>query len=157
MYSGTIGAALEGALQGVKSIALSQYYGPRNLNLKNPFEASEMHGVQIINDILNSKSPVSEGYKIFYNVNFPPTTAEDVCGVRYVKQGLRPNSFFSTKTHKSPSGRDFLFVEGGNQHADLSENTDAKVNMDGYISVTPMKADFTDYDTLNHLNKTHDR
>ena len=97
------------------------------------------------------------GYKLFYNVNFPPTNAQDVCGVRYVKQGLRPNSFFSTKTHKSPSGRDFLFVEGGNQHADLPKDTDAKVNMDGYISITPMKADLTDYDTLNYLNKTHDR
>ena len=157
LYSGTIGAALEGALQGIKSIALSQYYGPQNLNLENPFEASEMHGVQVISDILDSKSPASGGYKLFYNVNFPPTNAQDVCGVRYVKQGLRPNSFFSTKTHKSPSGRDFLFVEGGNQHADLPKDTDAKVNMDGYISITPMKADLTDYDTLNYLNKTHDR
>jgi 5'-nucleotidase len=42
LYSGTIGAALEGALQGIKSIALSQYYGPQNLNLKNPFETSEI-------------------------------------------------------------------------------------------------------------------
>ena len=153
LYSGTIGAALEGALQGIKSIALSQYYGPQNLNLKNPFEASELHGVKVIRDILESKPPVSEGYKIFYNVNFPPTTARDVCGVRYVKQGLRPDSFFSTKTHKSTSGKDFLFVEGGNQHADLPEDTDAKVNMNGYISITPMKADLTDYDSLNYLNK----
>ena len=78
--------------------------------------------------------------------------AKDVCGLRYVKQGLRPNSFFSTKTYKSPSGRDFLFVEGGNQH-DLPKDTDARVNMDGYISITPMKADLTDYDSLNYLNK----
>ena len=154
LYSGTIGAALEGALQGIKSIALSQYYGPQNLDLKNPFEASEIHGVKVINDILDSKLPVSDEYKIFYNVNFPPTTAQNVCGVRYVKQGLRPNSFFSTKTHRSPSGRDFLFVEGGNQHADLPANTDAKVNMEGYISITPMKADLTDYDTLDLLDKT---
>ena len=153
LYSGTIGAALEGALQGINSIALSQYYGPHNLSLKNPFEASEIHGVQVINDILDKKLPASQGYKIFYNVNFPPHAAQDVCGIKYVKQGLRPNSFFSTKTHKSASGRDFLFVEGGNQHAVLSEDTDAKVNMDGYISITPMKADLTDYGTLNYLNK----
>ena len=153
LYSGTIGAALEGTLQGIKSIALSQYYGPQNLNLKNPFEASEIHGVQVIKDILDIKSLVSEDYKTFYNVNFPPTSAQGVRGVRHVKQGLRPNSFFSTKTHRSPSGRDFLFVEGGDQHADLPDDTDAKVNMEGYISITPMKADLTDYDTLNHLNK----
>ena len=44
-------------------------------------------------------------------------------------------------------------MEGGNQHADLPEDTDAKVNMDGYISITPMKGELTDYDTLNYLNK----
>ena len=153
LYSGTIGAALEGALQGINSIALSQYYGQQNLNLKNPFEASEIHGLQVIKNIHENKFPVTDGYKIFYNVNFPPTSAQDVCGVRYVKQGLRPNSFFSTKAHKSPSGRDFLFVRGGNQHADLPGDTDAKVNMDGFISITPMKADLTDYDTLKLINK----
>jgi len=35
----------------------------------------------------------------------------------------------------------------------LPANTDAKVNMDGYISITPMKADLTDYDTLDLLDK----
>ena len=40
LYSGTIGAAIEGALQGIKSIALSQYYGEKNLKLNNPFEAT---------------------------------------------------------------------------------------------------------------------
>ena len=69
LYSGTIGAAMEGALQGIKSIALSQYYGPQNLNLKNPFEASEVHGVKVINDILAHKLPKTEGYKIFDSAN----------------------------------------------------------------------------------------
>ena len=78
LYSGTIGAALEGALQGIKSIALSQYYGPQNLNLKNPLKQVKYTAVKVIRDILDSKPPVSEGYKIFYNVNFPPTTAQDV-------------------------------------------------------------------------------
>ena len=153
LYSGTIGAAIEGALQGIKSIALSQYYGEKNLKLNNPFEASEVHGTEVIDDILGKELPQKNGYQIFYNVNFPPTAAADVRGVKYVKQGLRPNSFFSTKTHKSSSGRDFLFVEGGNQHTIMNDNSDAKMNMDGYISVTPMKADLTDYETLNSFNE----
>ena len=44
LYSGTIGAAIEGALQGVTSIALSQYYGVHNAEIDDPFEASAVHG-----------------------------------------------------------------------------------------------------------------
>ena len=40
LYSGTLGAAIEGALQGVPSFALSQYLGPNNVNINDPFEAS---------------------------------------------------------------------------------------------------------------------
>ncbi len=35
----------------------------------------------------------------------------------------------------------------------MNDNSDAKMNMDGYISVTPMKADLTDYETLNSFNE----
>jgi len=41
LYSGTVGAAMEAALQGVKAIALSQYFGPNNNSLDNMFEASD--------------------------------------------------------------------------------------------------------------------
>ena len=40
LYSGTIGASIEAALQGLPAIALSQFYGPENNALDNPFEAA---------------------------------------------------------------------------------------------------------------------
>ena len=67
------------------------------MKLINPFEASEVHGTEVINDILGKELPQNNGYQIFYNVNFPPTAAADVRGVKYVKQGLRPNSFSQQK------------------------------------------------------------
>jgi 5'-nucleotidase len=44
LYSGTIGAAMEAALQGVKSIALSQFFGPQNAKIDDPYEAAVIHG-----------------------------------------------------------------------------------------------------------------
>ena len=52
LYSGTLGAAIEGALQGIPSIGLSQFYGPGNISLENQFEASAKHGVETVNKIL---------------------------------------------------------------------------------------------------------
>ena len=54
VYSGTIGAAMEAALAGVPSIALSQFYGPQNTDLDNSFEASAGHGVAAIQACLDA-------------------------------------------------------------------------------------------------------
>ena len=49
LYSGTLGGAMEAALQGYLGIALSQYYGPDNVNLENSFDAAEQYGQRLSN------------------------------------------------------------------------------------------------------------
>ena len=151
LYSGTLGAAIEGALQGVLSIALSQYYGPRNRDLENSFEASQAHGGDVIERILAATPPDQPGYQLFYNVNVPPVPAAEVQGIKLVPQGLRPGTGFHTEATSSPSGRQFLWIRGGDQQIQTAPETDAAVNLDGYISVTPMRADLTAHDTLAQL------
>lgn len=53
LYSGTIGAAIEGALQGITSIALSQYLGPESEKMSSPFNPSINHSLSVINKILD--------------------------------------------------------------------------------------------------------
>ena len=48
--------------------------------------------------------------------------------------------------------REFLFVKGSDQQISAQPGSDADANLNGYISVTPMKADLTDYDSLEGLN-----
>lgn len=151
LYSGTLGGALEGALQGVLSIALSQYYGPGNRDLANTFEAAATHGRDVIERILAATPKVQPGYQLFYNVNFPPVAAQDVQGIRLAPQGLRPGTGFHTEPTQSPSGRQFLFIRGGDQQVGTAPGTDAAVNLDGYISVTPMRADLTAHDMMDQL------
>ena len=151
VYSGTIGAAMEAALQGVPSIALSQYYGPKNADLADSFEASAVHGADVVRKILATDVPDTKDYKIFYNVNFPPIAAADVKGIKVAPQGRRQGVNFTVAAQTSPSYRRFLWVRGGSQDVDAGEGSDSNANLDGYISVTPMRADLTAYDALEAL------
>lgn len=152
LYSGTLGAAIEGALQGVLSIAISQFYGPANRDLENTFDASEVHGLAVIKRIIAATPPPGSGYQLFYNVNVPPVAAKDVKGTLVVPQGLRSGTGFHTEASTSPTGRQFLWIRGGNQQMPTAPGTDAAVNLEGYISVTPMRADLTAHDMLDQLN-----
>jgi 5'-nucleotidase len=156
LYSGTIGGAMEAALQGIPAIGLSQYYGPDNAKLTNPFEAAVEHGAATIRAILSATPNDRDDYRLFYNVNFPPVPADKVKGVRTTSQGFRKGTSFSTEPHLSPSGRRFLWIKGGNQHVPTAEGTDAAANLDGYISVTPMRADLTAHDALDDLKSAID-
>lgn len=151
LYSGTIGAALEAALQGYPAIALSQYYGPANRDLSDPFEASAQHGADVITRILDNTPTESSAYRLFYNVNFPPVAAQDVAGIRLAPQGRRPGVNFATQATTAPNGRKFLWIKGGNQQIKTAAGTDAALNLERYISVTPMRADLTAHDTLDQL------
>jgi 5'-nucleotidase len=152
LYSGTIGGAMEAALQGLPAIALSQYLGPKNFTADNPFEAAARHGVEVIRRILaTDPGNGDEDYRLFYNVNFPPVPAAEVKGYRAVTQGFRRGTHFSVEPHNSPAGKRFLWIKGGGQHISTLPGSDAAANLDGYVSVTPMRADLTAHDALEAL------
>ena len=151
VYSGTIGAAMEGALQGVKSIALSQYYGVENAKLENPFEAAAAHGVKLVRDLLEKAAWGGDGYQLFYNVNFPPVPAAGVKGTKIVKQGLRETGGFKIEPHTPPNGRKYLWIKGNPQNVSSGPDTDGTANVEGYISITPMRCDLTAHDVLDDL------
>ncbi|MDO9524268.1 MAG: 5'/3'-nucleotidase SurE [Gemmobacter sp.] len=152
MYSGTVGGAMEAALQGLPAIALSQYLGPLTANLDDPFEAARTHGAAVVRALLDRG--IWDGgsdYRLFYNINFPPTAAADVKGVKVASQGYRRDTAFGVEPHQSPSGRKFLWIKGGPQNIRTAAGTDVAANLDGYISVTPMRADLTAHDVLADL------
>lgn len=151
LYSGTVGGALEAALQGVPAIALSQFMGPKTDELSNPFEAARDHGVAAVRALLDNGLWDADDYRLFYNLNFPPIAAKDVKGMKVAPQGYRTDTFFGVEPHISPSGRKFLWITGGPQHKPTAPGTDVAVNLDGYISVTPMRADLTAHDALAEL------
>lgn len=150
LYSGTLGAAMEAALQGVRGIALSAYLGPANMETGTPWEASETFAAQALDKTLAASDGADGG--LFWNINFPPVPAADVKGLRFAAQGKRDGVRFGAHAQTSPNGRRFLWLRGGDQRSASAPGTDAAVNLDGYVSMTPMRVDLTDHDLIGQLS-----
>ncbi|MCA0204149.1 MAG: 5'/3'-nucleotidase SurE [Proteobacteria bacterium] len=154
LYSGTIGGAMEAALQGMKAIALSQYIGPRSADMEGGlFEPAVLHGTKVVRDLLERGLWDEQDYRLFYNVNFPAVPADEVKGVKVAAQGFRRHTSFGVEPHISPSGRKFLWIKGGPQGVPTLPGTDAAANLDGWISVTPMRCDLTAHESLATLRE----
>ena len=81
-YSGTVSAAIEGALAGIRSIALSQVYEKEGMGDTVPFAAADAWGAKVIEPLLG----VPFAPRTLVNVNFPPLAADEVKGIRVVRQ-----------------------------------------------------------------------
>ena len=145
LYSGTVGGAMEGALHGRRAIALSQAYGPATSG-GDIFASARAHGVEVIRRLL-AQAPWPEGpYGVFYNVNFPAVPGDRVKGLRSTIQGSRPGPTFGAEPHRAPNGRQFLWLTHGTGNAETAPGTDSRECYDGFITVTPLRADLTAHD-----------
>lgn len=149
LYSGTIGAAMEAALQDLPAVALSQYYGPANVTAEDPFEAARQFGAATVRAAMQAGFDDGADYKRFYNVNFPPVLAAGVKGIKAAPQGRRPGVYFGASPFTSPSGREYLWIKGGDQRQPTAPDADAALNLEGWVTITPMRADLTDRDALS--------
>ena len=57
----------------------------------------------------------------------------------------------------APNGRRYLWVTGGRQDIPTGPNTDVTANLDGFVSITPMRADLTAHDLLSKLSGRLDK
>jgi 5'-nucleotidase len=148
LYSGTVGGAMEAALQGLPAVALSQFLGPRTAGLADPFETARAHATALVRRLLD-RAPWDGGdYRLFYNVNFPPCPADGVRGTAAAAQGFRRGTAFTVEAQTSPTGRRFLWARGGRQDLPTLPGTDVAANLQDLIAVTPMRADLTAHDRL---------
>lgn len=146
-YSGTVSAALEGALAGVRSIALSQVYSREDIGEAVSFEAAEHWGAKVIGPLLNE--PFAS--RTLVNVNFPPVSAGDVRGIRVARQGFHDYARGSLVESVDPRGFPyFWFGLHGIEHTP-GHDTDLEAIRDGFISVTPLHLDLTHEASLAQL------
>ncbi|HNN55743.1 MAG: 5'/3'-nucleotidase SurE [Novosphingobium sp.] len=138
-YSGTVSAAIEGALAGIRSIALSQVYEKEGMGDMVPFAAAEAWGAKVVAPLLDA--PFAE--RTLINVNFPPLAAEAVQGIRVVRQGFHDYARGSVVEGTDPRGyRYFWFGLHGIEHTP-GHASDLEAIQDGYVSVTPLQLDLT--------------
>ncbi|MEY4953658.1 MAG: 5/3-nucleotidase SurE [Pseudomonadota bacterium] len=138
-YSGTVSAAIEGALAGIPSIALSQVYAKEGMGDSVPFGAAEAWGAKVVGPLLDA--PFAP--RTVINVNFPAIEAEAVQGIRVVRQGFHDYARGSVVEGTDPRGYQyFWFGLHGIEHTP-GHATDLEAIQDGYISVTPLQLDLT--------------
>jgi 5'-nucleotidase len=146
-YSGTVSAAFEGALAGVRSIALSQVYSKEGIGNAVSFDAAEQWGERVLRPLIDS--PFAS--RSLININFPPMPAAEVKGIRVVRQGFHDYARGSVVEGTDPRGFPyFWFGLHGIEHTP-GNDTDLEAIADGYVAVTPLQLDFTHEASLGPL------
>jgi len=138
-YSGTVSAAMEGALAGVPSIALSQAYARQGLGAGVPFAAAEAWAEQVLRPLIEQRMAP----RTLINVNFPAIDAGDIKGVRICRQGLRDYGRLRIIERTDPRGFPYFWFGLAPTVETPGHSTDLESIADGYISVTPLHLDLT--------------
>ncbi len=138
-YSGTVSAAFEGALAGIRSIALSQVYRGEGMGNAVTFDAAESWGELAIRPLL--ALPFSP--RTLININFPPLGAGEVKGIRVVRQGFHDYARGSVVESTDPRGFQYYWFGLHGIEQTPGHASDLEAISDGFVSVTPLQLDFT--------------
>lgn len=131
--------AIEGTLQGIRSIALSQAY-QHAVGRDVPWDVAETHAPALIRTLMGVDLP--DGTLI--NLNFPNCAVDAVAGVEVTSQGKLE---FGLSIDERTDGRGFpyFWLRFGERAGDFRSGTDIRALRDNRISVTPLKLDMTDH------------
>ena len=146
-YSGTVAAAMEGTLLGIRSIALSLMLGFEEGERRALWDTALSHAPQIINRLLEAKWAPGT----LVNVNFPDIAPEKVAGVAVTRQGIRDQALLNIDSRADPWGTPYFWFGFERRKSTLVEGTDLAAIAVKKISVTPLSVDLTDHNALTAL------
>ena len=141
LYSGTVAGAMEATLLGIPAVALSYTGSHEELEGWSPVVAS------LLASIL-AKGSFPEDTLL--SVNLPAVRPGDVKGVKVTSLGRRRFTESLTRA-KDPSGREYFWIGGGTTSWKGSADSDFRAVQDGYISVTPLHLDLTNYRLMEEI------
>ena len=139
-YSGTIAGAMEGAILGIPSIALSQAYGGAQGRASIEWDATEAHAAPLIRKIL--AAGIAPGGLV--NVNFPACRPDEVVGVAFTRQGQRNAELMRVEERRDGRGFPYYWLMFMRGEIRFEDGTDLAALARGKISVTPLRLDLTD-------------
>jgi 5'-nucleotidase len=148
-YSGTVSAAMEGALAGVRSIALSQSYSREGMGDTVPFAAAEGWAERVLAPLMEFATEPT----MLINVNFPALPPDDVKGIRVCRQGLRDYGRLRIIERTDPRGYKYYWFGLGEIVQTPGHSTDLEAIADGYVSVSPLHLDLTHEPSLEPLHE----
>jgi len=142
LYSGTVAAAMEGLSVGIPSVAMS-YAGGNIETLASQHEW--LH--RLVADIVAVESFPED---TLLNVNLPPVPGPAIRGIKVTTLGRRVFSE-SLKRMNDPWGQETYWIGGGKSSWSGREDSDFRAVADGFISVTPLHVDLTNYKLLESV------
>ncbi len=138
-YSGTVAAAMEGAVLGIPSIALSQAIGGRD-ETEEVWSCAEKHGPPLVKRLVEIGWPKD----VLLNVNFPALPPSKVTRVSVAAQGQRDQSMLRVEERQDARGRTYFWIGFKRIFSDPEPGTDLRAMVDGQISVTPLHMNLTE-------------
>jgi 5'-nucleotidase len=150
-YSGTVSAAMEGALAGIPAIALSQSYAREGMGDTVPFAAAEAWAERVLAPLL--AAPFAP--RTLVNVNFPALAPDAVKGIRVVRQGIRDYGRLRIDKRTDTRGFDYYWFGLRPVVHTPGHETDLEAISDGYLTVTPLHLDLTHEPSLEVLRRLY--
>src|SRR5512144_725048 len=134
-YSGTVAAAMEGTLLGIRSMALSQVYED---GADAPWATAEVWTEEVLRRLPGFEWPGG----VMLNVNFPAVAVAAVTGIEVTKQG-RHKIGGTMVEGTDPRGQRYFWIAGDRQQDKELQDTDLAAVNAGAVSVTPLCLDLT--------------
>ncbi|HSH14013.1 MAG TPA: 5'/3'-nucleotidase SurE [Desulfurivibrionaceae bacterium] len=141
-YSGTVSAAIEGTMVGIPALAVSLVLGEGG----GGFGPAAAFAARLAAMVLRQGLPPDT----LLNVNVPARPASEIRGVRFTRQGRRKYDGAIQET-SDPWSRKHYWIGGGTPVLDEGADTDVQAVVAGWVSVTPLHLDRTNYDALAYL------
>jgi 5'-nucleotidase len=142
-YSGTVAAAMEGAVFGIPAIAASQDEGDET-------RGDLDYAAQVVAGLAQRVLAHGLPPNTFLNVNFPSLPPARVRGVQVTRLGRRVYRDVLIQ-RLDPKGRPYYWIGGDPPGGEPDDGTDIGALARGYVSVTPLNLDMTDSELLARL------
>lgn len=144
-YSGTVSAAMEGTIMNIPSIAVS-------INATGGEEPVFDSAASVARDVALMVLSEHLPYDTLLNVNVPNLPYPEIRGTKLTRQGKRvyDNSIQDSYT---PWGEKYYWIGGGTPYWEHGEDTDMCAVMQGYVSITPLHLDLTNYSAMEMLRE----
>ncbi|BCM20101.1 5'/3'-nucleotidase SurE [Mesorhizobium sp. J8] len=147
-YSGTVAGAMEGALLGVRSIAVSQAYSYVGEDRVVPYETTEALAPALLKRLV--ETPLPDG--VLLNVNFPNCAPDEVEGTVVTSQGKLVHSLWVDE-RRDGRGLPYYWLRFGREPVEGKKGTDLHAMRNRLVSVTPLQLDLTAHELRDQLTK----
>ena len=146
-YSGTVTAAMEAVISNVKGIAVS-LNSPDGPKEGLDYSTAAIVARRVVEQVL--ANGLAEG--VVLNVNVPYLKESELKGYMITRQGLRVYRD-ALDQRVDPRGRPYYWIGGEAPTGIAEEGTDVGALVEGYVSITPLQLDLTNYKAMETLRK----